>query len=88
MAHQNAIGRLDTTQNLALTTAPATSAAIGPQSYKIRLVATVACNVSIGNAVNALLPAMASEYFQCTPGQSITAAAISGTGNLSISEII
>jgi hypothetical protein len=88
MTTQNAIGRLDTTQNIPITTAPATSAPIGPQSYKIRLVATVACNIRIDNAVDALLPALASEYFQCSPGQSLTAAAISGTGNLSMTEII
>jgi hypothetical protein len=88
MATQNAIGRLDTTQNIPITTAPATSAPIGPQSYKIRLVATVACNVSIGNAVDALLPAMASEYFQCSPGQTVTATALTGTGNFCLSEVI
>jgi hypothetical protein len=88
MAHQNAIGRLDVTQNIPLTTAPATSAAIGPQSYKIRLVATVACNVSIGDAASVLLPAMASEYFQCSPGQTVTATAVTGTGSLCMTEII
>jgi hypothetical protein len=88
MSTQNAVGRLDTTQNLAITTSPATSAPIAAQTYKIRLAATVACNVSIGNAASVLLPALASEYFQCTPGQTVTAVAISGTGNLCITGVI
>jgi hypothetical protein len=88
MATQNAIGRLDTTQNLAITTSPATSNPVPVQTYKIRLAATVACNISIGNAANVLLPANLPEYFQCTPGQSITAAALTGTGNLCITGVI
>jgi hypothetical protein len=88
MAHQNALGRLDTTQNIALTTTPATSAAIGKQSYKIRLASTVNCNISIGDAALVLLPALSSEYFQCTPGQIVTATALTGTGTLSMSEIV
>ena len=87
MATQNAIGRLDTTQNLALTTSPVTSNPVGVQAYKIRLASTVACNVSIGDASGVLLPANLPEYFLCTPGQSVTAAAISGTGTLSLSEV-
>jgi len=88
MATQNAIGRLDVTQNIALTTSPATSAAVGTQTYKIRLVATVAANISIGDAASVLLPAMESEYFVCSPGQKVTATAVSGTGSLCMSEVI
>jgi hypothetical protein len=88
MATQNAIGRLDVTQNLALTTSPATSNPVAVQTYKLRLASTIACNVSIGDAINVYLPANLPEYFTITSGQTVTAAAITGTGNLCITGVI
>jgi hypothetical protein len=81
-------GRPHTVQNLALTTSPDTSAPIGSQSYKLRLASTIGCNVSIGDAVNMYLPANTPELFDATPGQTLTATAVTGTGTLSITEII
>jgi len=88
MATQNAIGRLDKTQSIAFTSSPVSSAAIGPQTYKIRLTATTACTFSIGAAVAVLLPALVSEYFVATPGQLITGITqVSAAGSLNIVEI-
>jgi hypothetical protein len=81
-------GRPDTVQSLSLTTSPSTSAAFGTQSNKFRAVATAAVTISIGNASGMLLPANAAEVFDCSPGQRITAAAVTGTATLNITEII
>jgi hypothetical protein len=80
-------GRPGKTQTIALTTAPATSAAIGPQTYRVRLVSTVACEVTLGDAVNAYLAPNFPEVFLTSPGQTITAAALTGTGSLNLTEL-
>jgi hypothetical protein len=84
---QNAIGRLDKTQAIPFTGTPASSTAIGPQTFKIRLVATTACFFSIGAASAVYLPAAQSEYFICTPGQVVSVAQATAGGTLYLSEV-
>jgi hypothetical protein len=80
-------GRLGKTQAIALTTAPATSNPIGPQTFRVRLVSTVACEVTLGDTVNAYLAPNFPEVFLTTPGQTVTAAALTGTGSLNLTEL-
>jgi pimeloyl-ACP methyl ester carboxylesterase len=87
MATQNAIGRLDKTQNVAYTATPATTAAVGSQTNKIRLQATTACAISIGAAVSVSLAANLPEYFIVSPGQVVSVVQISAAGSLCLTEI-
>jgi hypothetical protein len=86
MTMQNAVGRLDAVQSIPFNATPATSNPVGHATYKIRLVATAACFISIGAAVNAYLPANLVEYFIVSPGTAsvvtVTQATVAGTLNL------
>jgi len=87
MAAQNAVGRLDKTQNVSFTASPATSQPVGSQTFKVRLVATTACAISIGAAVGVYLPANFPESFVVSPGQTVSVVQIAAAGSLCISEI-
>jgi hypothetical protein len=64
--------------------------AFGAQTYSVRVVASAAVNIKIGDgSVSAttndpLLPANLPEYFVCTPGQKLAAI---GTGAVHITEM-
>jgi hypothetical protein len=82
--------RQGVTQTLAVTsTSGAITNAFGAQTYQVRLVATAACNIAIGNSPTAsttstLLPANTQMTFTVTPGQSIAAV---GSGTLFVTEL-
>ena len=80
-------GRLGKTQTLAFTSSPATSAPVGPQVNRVRLVATAAALVSIGDAVNVYLPPNFPEVFLVSGGQSLTVLQSVAAGNLYLSEL-
>jgi hypothetical protein len=86
MSTQNAVGRLDAVQSIPFNATPATSAPMASDTFKIRLVATAACFISVGAAVNAYLPAGQVEYFIISPGTAsvvtVTQATVAGTLNI------
>lgn len=85
--------RLGTAQSIATSTLNVASSPFGTQTRQIRVVATVATNIRIGQApvtavtTDPLLPANLPEYFTVTPGQSIAAILGTGTGTLSVTEM-
>jgi hypothetical protein len=80
-------GRPGTTQTIAFDATPATSAAIGPQTYRVRLVATAACLVTIGDAVGMYLAPNFPEVFVTSPGQSVTVEQFAAAGSICITEL-
>jgi hypothetical protein len=82
-------GRPGKTQTIAFNATPETSADFGPQTYRVRLVATAACLVTINNTDSAsfYLAANFPEVFIVTPGQSVTVEQVSGAGNLFATEL-
>lgn len=86
-------GRLSTTQNVAYTASAGTiSNAVGAQTYKVRVVATTAAFITIGNSPTATtsdtyMPAGIPEYFTITPGQKVSAIRASADGTLYVTEI-
>jgi hypothetical protein len=88
MTMQNSIGRLDKTQSIPFTSAPAASAPVGSQTTKVRLVATTACFISIGAAVSVSLPAGLPEYFTISPSQVVTVIQATAAGTLCLTEIV
>jgi len=80
-------GRPGKTQVIPYTGTPATSAAIGPQTNRVRLVATTAALVSIGDATNLYLAANFPEVFLVSGGQALTVAQVSAAGNLYLTEL-
>lgn len=80
-------GRPGKTQTIAFDATPATSAAIGPQTYRVRLVATAAALVSIGDAVGMYLAPNFPEVFLTSPGQSVTVEQFAAAGSICITEL-
>jgi hypothetical protein len=80
-------GRPGKTQTIAFTATPAPSAPVGPQTNRIRLVATTAALVSIGDAVSMYLAPNFPEVFLVTPGQSLTVAQFAAAGSICITEL-
>jgi hypothetical protein len=80
-------GRPGKTQTIPYTGSPATSAAVGTHTNRVRLVATTAAIVSIGNATSMYLAPNFPEVFLVTPGQSLIVAQFAAAGNLCISEL-
>jgi hypothetical protein len=88
-------GRLGTVQNASYSASSAAiSNPIGPQTYKVRLLATTDCFVRIGDgtpaatASDTYLPALSAEYFTITPGQKVAAIRVSADGTLNVTEIV
>lgn len=94
MAIQNAIGRLDTHQSVAFTgTAGTLANPLGAQCRKVRVVVTSAAFVRISNsppatAADPYMPAGVSEYFVCSPGESVSAIQVAAAGVLHVTEIV
>jgi hypothetical protein len=69
------------------------SAAFGAQTYQVRVAATSACRIRIGDgtptalATDSYLPADRPEYFTCTPGQKIAVIQEAAGGKLSVTEV-
>jgi hypothetical protein len=80
-------GRPGRTQSIAYTATPETSAAIGPQTYRVRLVATTACLVNLGDAAAMYLAPNFPEAFIASPGQTVTVEQVSAAGNLYLTEL-
>ncbi len=92
MTISNSNGRLGSAQNVALTSTSAASTAFGTQTYSVLLVATVACNVRIGDGTpvavvtDTLLPANFPMVFVCNPGQKV-AGVTASSATLSVTEL-
>jgi len=92
MLTQQTIGRLGASQNVAVTTTSAASAAFGPQTRRVLLTATAACNIAIGapgttaSASSTLLPANFPIVVSCNPGEVI-AAVTASSATLNITEM-
>ena len=80
-------GRPGKTQVIPYTATPATSAAVGSMTNRIRLVATTAALISIGDATNVYLAPNFPEVFLVTPGQSLTVAQFAAAGSICITEL-
>ena len=80
-------GRPGKTQVIPYTGSPAASAAVGAQTNHVRLVATTAALVSIGDATNLYLAPNWPEVFMVSGGQSLTVAQVSAGGNLYLTEL-
>jgi hypothetical protein len=80
-------GRPGKTQVIPYTGSPAPSAPVGAHTNRIRLVATTAALVTLGDAVNMYLPPNLPEIFLVTPGQSLTVAQVSAGGNFYLTEL-
>jgi hypothetical protein len=80
-------GRPGKTQTIPFTGSPATSQPVGPQTNRVRLVATTAALVSIGDATNVYLPPNWPEVFLVTGGQSLTVAQFAAPGSICITEL-
>ena len=85
--------RLGAAQDVAIGAASAASAAFGAQTYQVRVAATSACRIRIGDgtpaalATDSYLPADRPEYFTCTPGQKIAVIQDAAGGKLSVTEV-
>jgi hypothetical protein len=85
--------RFGAAQEVTVGAASAASAAFAAQTRQIRIAATSACRVVVGDgtpvatATDAYLPANTVEYVQVTPGQRIAAIQESAGGKLSVTEI-
>ena len=81
-------GRPGKTQTIAFTATPANSAAFGSQTFRIRLVATSACTVTISGGASAMyLAPNFPEVLLVTPGQSLSVVEVSANGNLFLTEL-
>jgi hypothetical protein len=85
--------RLGAAQDVAIGAASAASVAFGAQTYQVRVVATSACRIRIGDstptalATDSYVPADRPEYFTCTPGQKIAVIQEAAGGKLSVTEV-
>jgi hypothetical protein len=86
--------RFGLAQELTVGAASAASAVFGEQTRQIRVSATAACRIRVGDgtpiaaATDAYLPANVVEYIQVTPGQKIAAIQETSSGKLSVTEIL
>lgn len=83
-----------TGQNVAIGAASVQSAAVGPQTHAVRVVATGACHIETGpnptaTAASALIAANThGEYFKVSPGDKVAVIQDgAATGNLNIVEL-
>lgn len=80
-------------QTVAVTTTSAASTAFGSETFQVLLVATVLCQVRIGDGTptavttDTYLPSNVPMIFQCTPGQKV-AAVTATTAVLSVTELV
>jgi hypothetical protein len=85
--------RLAAAQDVTVGAASAASTAFGAQTFQIRVAATTACRIKVGDgtptaaATDALLPANQVDYLSCTPGQKIAVIQEAAGGKLSVTEI-
>lgn len=86
--------RLGAAQDVAIGATSIASAAFSAQTYQVRVVATSACRVRIGDgtptvlATDSYLSADRPEYFTCTPGQKIAVIQETAGGKLSVTEVV
>lgn len=82
-----------TTQALTTGAASVASAAFGPQTYAIRVVATAACHIAFGpapvaTASDALIaPNLRGEFIGVTPGEKLAVIEDTAAGKLYITEL-
>lgn len=86
-------GRLGTVQSVAYTgTAGTITNAVGPQTYRVRVVCTTDAFIKIDNSPTATssdsyIPANSVEYFTISPGQKVSAIQSSAGGTLYVTEV-
>jgi hypothetical protein len=86
-------GSAEPTQVLATGAASVASAAFGPQTYAIRVIATAACHIAFGAAPVAtandayVAPSVRPEFIGVTPGSKIAAIEDTAAGKLYITEL-
>jgi hypothetical protein len=75
-------------------TASATTAAFGAQTYQVRVSATVAAFVNVGDGAtpavttsSAFLPANSFDYFTVSPGQRASALGQGAAGSVTVTEM-
>jgi hypothetical protein len=82
-----------TAQEVTTGAASAASAAFAAQTYAIRVTATAACRIIVGDgtptalATSAYLPPNVVEYIRVSPGQKVAAIQEVGAGKLSVTEL-
>jgi hypothetical protein len=82
-----------TAQEVTTGAASAASAAFASQTYAIRVSATAACRIIVGDgtptaiATSTYLPANVIDYIRVSPGQKIAAIQEVGAGKLSVAEL-
>ncbi|HLG85132.1 MAG TPA: hypothetical protein VKY22_29390 [Bradyrhizobium sp.] len=91
MSTQICVGRLATSQTLAVTGTSSASAAFGSQTFKVLVSATAACNIAISKSPTATttstaLPANFPLVLDVHPGEQI-AAVTASTATLNITEL-
>lgn len=85
--------RLEAAQEVAVGPASTVSTAFAGQTRQVRVAATVACRIRVGDgtptaaATDTYLPANVVEYLDVTPGQRIAAIQETAAGKLSVTEI-
>jgi hypothetical protein len=80
-------GRVGKTQTLSLSAASATSVPFGSETFRVRIAASSAALVSIGDAVNFYLPANVVEVLLVSPGMTLTATQFNAAGSLTVTEL-
>lgn len=90
-------GRLGPASGVAYTGTAGSSASMGSQTYKARVLCTTDAMVTtdgsdpsstLGSANGAYCPAFSIEYFTVTPGQVVKAKQVSAGGSLYVVEIV
>jgi hypothetical protein len=85
--------RLGAAQEVAIGAASAASSPFGPGTFQLRVAASSACRIRIGDgtpaalATDTYLPADRPEYLTCTPGQKIAVIQETAAGKLSVTEL-
>ncbi len=82
-------GRAGKTQTIPFNATPAAATALGKQTYRVRLVATSGCLVTISNddAASFYIAPNFPEVFIVTPGQILNVVQQSAAGTLFITEL-
>jgi hypothetical protein len=87
-------GRIGPAQNVAYTgTAGTIAAAIGTQTYKVRVVVTTDAFVTTDGSTpsatsGAYVVGLSPEYFTVSPGQKVSAVQVAAGGTLYVTEIV
>lgn len=90
--YPTAVARLGASQNIPFSTTAGTSAPVGSETYRVRIMVTSAAYVAIGNDItatnaNTMMAANFPETFLITSGQTVSVLQVSASGIASITEL-